>query len=176
MHRRPIILWGDPRLVAPNAPIDTFDSKLEELIAEMFETSWAAPGLGLAAPQIGVNLRLTVLDLSVGKDPAKKMVLANPEIIHQEGRGSIEEGCLSFPGLFTTFVRPRKVTVRAQDATGRWLEIEGEDLLAQALCHEIDHINGILLIDHIRGLKRKMFLRRVKKLKEAGTWPTTDSK
>jgi len=177
MQRRPIILWGDPRLVAPNAPVETFDQDLEALITEMFETSWAAPGLGLAAPQIGVNLRLTVLDLSVGKDIDQKIVLANPEIIHQEGRETTEEGCLSFPGLFTTFERPRKVIVRGQDATGTWREIEGEDLLAQALCHEIDHLNGILLIDHIRGLKRRMFLRKVKKLREAGAWdsPTADS-
>ena len=170
MQRRPILLWGDPRLTAPNAPVETFDQDLEDLIDEMFETSWAAPGLGLAAPQIGVNLQLVVLDLSVGKDSKQKMVLANPEIIDQEGRVSMEEGCLSFPGLYTTFVRPRSVRVRAQDAAGQWREIEGEELLAQALCHEIDHLNGILLVDHIRGLKRTMFLRRVKKFREAGAW------
>jgi len=170
MQRRPILLWGDPRLTAPNAPVETFDQDLEDLIDEMFETSWAAPGLGLAAPQIGVNLQLVVLDLSVGKDSKQKMILANPEIIEQEGRVSMEEGCLSFPGLYTTFVRPRSVRVRAQDAAGKWREIEGEELLAQALCHEIDHLNGILLVDHIRGLKRTMFLRRVKKFREAGAW------
>ncbi|MEN8165130.1 MAG: peptide deformylase [Acidobacteriota bacterium] len=170
MGRRPIILWGDPRLVAPNAPIETFDQDLQSLIDEMFETSWAAPGLGLAAPQIGVNLRLAVLDLSVGKDPDQKIVLANPEIARREGKVSMEEGCLSFPGLFTTFERPRSITVRSQDAAGKWREIEAEDLLAQALCHEIDHLNGTLLIDHIRGLKRKMFIRRVKKLQQAGEW------
>ncbi len=170
MQRRPIIVWGDPRLAAPNAPVETFDKDLEALIEEMFETAWAAPGLGLAAPQIGVNLRLAVLDLSVGKDPDQKTVLANPEIIGQEGRVSMEEGCLSFPGLFTTFERPKSITVRAQDATGKWQEIEAEDLLTQALCHEIDHLNGTLLIDHIRGLKRTMFIRRVKKLQKAGAW------
>lgn len=170
MPRRPIILWGDPRLTAPNAPVEIFDQELEDLIAEMFETSWAAPGLGLAAPQVGINLQLVVLDLSVGKDPEQKIVLANPEITHQEGSVSLEEGCLSFPGLFTTFMRPRSIKVRAQDAAGTWREIEGRELLAQALCHEIDHLNGILLIDHIRGLKRTMFLRRVKKLQQAGAW------
>ncbi len=170
MGRRPIILWGDPRLVAPNAPVEAFDQDLDRLITEMFETSWAAPGLGLAAPQIAVNLRLAVLDLSVGKDPDQKTVLANPEIIDREGQVSMEEGCLSFPGLFTTFERPQSITVRAQDATGKWREIEAEDLLAQTLCHEIDHLNGTLLIDHIRGLKRKMFIRRVKKLQQAGAW------
>lgn len=170
MGRRPIIFWGDPRLVAPNAPVEIFDEDLDNLITEMFETSWATPGLGLAAPQIGVNLRLAVLDLSVGKDLEQKIVLVNPEITSQEGQVSMEEGCLSFPGLFTTFVRPKSITVRAQDATGKWREIEAEGLLAQALCHEIDHLNGILLIDHIRGLKRKMFIRRVKKLQQAGAW------
>lgn len=170
MGRRPIIFWGDPRLVAPNAPVEIFDEDLDNLITEMFETSWATPGLGLAAPQIGVNLRLAVLDLSVGKDLEQKIVLVNPEITSQEGQVSMEEGCLSFPGLFTTFVRPKSITVRAQDATGKWREIEAEELLAQALCHEIDHLNGILLIDHIRGLKRKMFVRRVKKLQQAGAW------
>lgn len=170
MQRRPIIFWGDPRLVAPNAPLETFDQDLDNLIVEMFETTWATPGLGLAAPQIGVNLRLAVLDLSVGKDPDQKMVLVNPEITNQEGRVSMEEGCLSFPGLYTTFERPRSVTVQFQDGGGKWQEMEGEDLLAQALCHEIDHLNGILLTDHIRGLKRKMFVRRVKKFQQAGAW------
>jgi peptide deformylase len=170
MGRRPIILWGDPRLIAPNAPVEIFDQDLDSLIDEMFETSWAAPGLGLAAPQIGINLRLAVLDLSVGKDPGQKTVLANPEITDREGRVSMEEGCLSFPGLFTTFERPKSITVRAQDATGKWQEIEAEDLLTQALCHEIDHLHGTLLIDHIRGLKRRMFIRRVKKLQQAGEW------
>ncbi len=168
--RRPILVWGDPRLVAPNPPVETFDDELAALIDEMFETAWTAPGLGLAAPQIGVNLRLAVLDLSVGKDPQQKTVLANPEIIDREGRISEEEGCLSFPGLFTTFERPRRVTVRAQDGRGETFEIEGEDLLARALCHEIDHLDGVLLIDHLRGLKRKLFLRKVKKLREAGVW------
>ncbi len=170
MGRRPIILWGDPRLVAPNEPVEGFGEELDTLVTEMFETSWATPGLGLAAPQIGVNLRLAVLDLSVGKDSEQKIVLANPKITSQEGRVSMEEGCLSFPGLFTTFERPKSITVRAQDATGKWREIQGEDLLAQALCHEIDHLNGTLLIDHIRGLKRRMFIRRVKKLQQAGAW------
>ena len=169
-QRRPIILWGDPRLEAPNTSIETFDQDLHDLVAEMFETSWAAPGLGLAAPQIGVNIRLAVLDLSVGKDPDQKIVLANPEIINHNGKVSLEEGCLSFPGLFTTFERPRTVTVRAQDTLGNWREIQAEGLLAQAICHEVDHLNGILLIDHIRGLKRKMFVRKVRKLQQAGAW------
>ena len=170
MSRRPIILWGDPRLEAPNAPVETFDQDLDDLISEMFQTSWAAPGLGLAAPQIGINIRLAVLDLSVGKDPEQKIVLANPEIISTKGKVSLEEGCLSFPGLFTAFERPKSIIVRAQDRSGEWQEIEGENLLAQAMCHEIDHLNGVLLIHHIRGLKRKMFIRRVKKLQQAGAW------
>ncbi len=169
-RRRPIIVWGDPRLEADNLPVRQFDDDLEHLASEMFETSWRAPGLGLAAPQIGINLRLAVLDLSVGKDPEQRMVLANPEITHREGRVSVEEGCLSFPGLFTTLERPRRVVVKAQGLDGSWTEIEGEDLLAQALCHEIDHLDGVLLPNHLRGLKRTMFLRRVKKLRKTGVW------
>lgn len=168
--RRPIIHWGDPRLVAPNAPVVDFDASLNALVEEMFETAWAAPGLGLAAPQIGVNLRLAVIDLSIGKDPSEKIVLANPEIVDREGRVKLEEGCLSFPGMFTTFERPRSVRVRAQDPEGTPFEIDGDELLAQALCHEIDHLNSVLLVDHLKGLKRKLFLKRIAKLRDAGLW------
>lgn len=175
-QRRPIVAWGDPRLEGMNAEVRDFGDDLVRLTDEMFETSWRAPGLGLAAPQIGINLRLAVLDLSVGDDPEQKLVLANPEIHESEGKVSVEEGCLSFPGLFTTITRPRRVVVKAQDLDGTWREIEGEDLMAQALCHEIDHLNGVLLIDHLRGLKRKMFLRRVAKLRKTGVWPAPGTK
>ena len=174
-QRKPIVVWGDPRLEDANSPVRQFDEELEALAADMFETSLRAPGLGLAAPQIGINLRIAVLDLSVGEDPEQRLVLANPEITHREGRVSVEEGCLSFPGLFTTFDRPRKVVVNAQDLDGSWREIEGEDLMAQALCHEIDHLNSVLLIHHLRGLKRKLFLRRVAKLRKSGVWGPIDS-
>ena len=173
MAVRPILVYGDPRLEAENRTVETFDDSLAELAEDMFDTAWAAPGLGLAAPQIGVNRRLAVVDLSVGKDPEQRLVLVNPELVHQEGSVNLEEGCLSFPGLFTTIERPRLARVRAQDLTGHWREITGEGLLAQALCHELDHLAAVLLVDHLRGLKRRMFLRRVDKMRSLGVWPTS---
>lgn len=167
---RPILVYGDDRLVADNAPVTAFDHELETLVERLFAASWAAPGLGVAAPQIGVNLRLAVIDLSVGKDPDQKMVLANPSIVSTRGRQSVDEGCLSFPGLYVTISRPRHIVVRAQDMHGEWREIEASDLLAQAICHEVDHLDGVLLIDHLRGLKRRMFLKRVRKLQDLGAW------
>lgn len=170
MSLRPILTWGDPRLEAPNAPVEVFDDALAELIAEMFQISWKAPGLGLAAPQIGVNIRLAVLDLSVGKDAQQKIVVANPEITVSDGRVSVDEGCLSFPGMYTTLERPLNVVVAAQDQNGQKIEVEGETLLAQALCHEIDHLDSVLLINRLRGLKRRMFVRKAKKLRQTGVW------
>jgi peptide deformylase len=170
MTVRPILVYGDPRLEAPNAPVESFDRSLHELIDDLFETGWKAPGLGLAAPQIGVNLRLATVDLSVGKEPDQKIVLANPEIIETSGTVSLEEGCLSFPGLFTHLSRPRELVVRAQDADGQWRQIEASGLLAQAVCHEVDHLDGVLLVHHLRGIKRRMFLRRVEKMRRTGVW------
>jgi len=173
MTVRPILIYGDQRLEAPNRPVTAFDDALATVIADLFETGWSAPGLGLAAPQVGVDLRLATVDLSVGKDPAQRIVLANPEIIRREGRVSLEEGCLSFPGLFTTLARPRELVVRAQDETGTWREINASGLLAQAVCHEVDHLNGVLLVHHLRGIKKTMFLRRVAKMRKTGAWPQT---
>jgi len=170
MSVRPILVYGDPRLEAKNASVDTFDGALGALVEDLFETGWRAPGLGLAAPQIGVNLRLATVDLSVGKDPAQKIVLANPTIAETSGNISLEEGCLSFPGLFTTLSRPRELVVRAQNIAGEWREIEASGLLAQAICHEVDHLDGRLLVHHLRGIKRKMFLRRVEKMRKSGVW------
>lgn len=170
MNKAEIILWGDPRLEAPNAAVEDFNEHLRQLVEKMFSICHRAPGLGLAAPQIGLNLRLTVLDLSVGRDPEQKIVLANPEITEQSGRSKMEEGCLSFPGLFTHIERPTKILVQAKDLQGEPVTLEGEGLLAQALCHEIDHLDGILLIHHLVGLKRRMFVRKVEKLKKSGLW------
>jgi len=170
MAIRPILHYGDPRLEAVNDPVEVFDTSLHELTLDLFESGWKAPGLGLAAPQIGVNLRLAVVDLSVGKDPHARMVVVNPEIVSREGRIALEEGCLSFPGLFTTIARPRQIRVRAQDEEGRWREIDADGVLAQALCHEIDHLDGVLLVHHLRGLKRRMFMRRVAKMRSLGVW------
>lgn len=171
MAIRPILVFGDPRLEAENRPVTDFGGELQGLIADLFETGWKAPGLGLAAPQIGVNLKLATVDLSVGKDPELKVVLANPEIIHTEGKAPLEEGCLSFPGLFTTISRPRRLVVRAQDEHGEWQSRDAEGLFAQAVFHELDHLNGRLLIHHLRGLKRQMFMRRIAKMRRLGVWP-----
>ena len=173
MSVRPILVFGDARLEAPNTPVDGFDVSLRTLVEDLFETGWQAPGLGLAAPQFGVNVRLATVDLSVGKDPAQKIVLANPTITETSGRISLEEGCLSFPGLFTNLSRPRELIVRAQDEHGEFLEIEASGLLAQAICHEVDHLDGRLLIHHLRGIKKKMFLRRVDKMRKTGVWQAT---
>jgi peptide deformylase len=171
MTVRPILIYGDPRLEMPNNEVDDFGHELQTTIHDLFETGWKAPGLGVAAPQIGVNLRLATVDLSVGKDPESRIVLANPEIVHSEGRTTLEEGCLSFPGLFTTISRPRRLRVRAQDERGRWREIEADGLLAQAFCHELDHLDGRLLVHHLRGVKKQLFLRKVAKMRRLGVWP-----
>jgi peptide deformylase len=170
MTVRPILVFGDPRLEAENLPVEDFGDSLQTVIRDLFETGWKAPGLGVAAPQIGVNLRLATIDLSVGRDAGARVVLANPEIVHRQGRTSLEEGCLSFPGLFTTIERPTALTVRAQDANGTWREIEADGLLAQAVCHEVDHLDGVLLTNHLRGMKRKLFMRRVEKMRKLGVW------
>jgi len=173
MTVRPILVYGDPRLESTNSPVEQFDEELRERVEDLFETGWNAPGLGVAAPQIGMNLRLATIDLSVGKDPDARIILANPTILRQQGKTSLEEGCLSFPGLFTTLERPSALTVRAQDERGEWREIEAEGLLAQAVCHEVDHLEGILLVHHLRGMKRRLFMRRVEKMKRLGVWSAT---
>ncbi len=170
MTVRNILVFGDPRLEAANLPVEDFGDALQSLIQDLFETGWKAPGLGVAAPQIGANLRLATIDLSVGRDPGDRIVLANPEITHRQGRATLEEGCLSFPGLFTTIQRPTALTVRAQDQSGEWREIEADGLLAQAVCHEVDHLNGVLLTHHLRGMKKKLFMRRVEKMRKLGIW------
>jgi peptide deformylase len=169
----PILVFGDPRLEAANQPVEVFGEELRSLVDDLFETGWKAPGLGLAAPQVGINLRIATIDTSVGNDRETRMVLANPEIISSRGDVSLEEGCLSFPGLFTTIRRPAILCVRAQDESGRWSEFDAEGLLAQAICHEIDHLNGVLVIHHLRGMKRLLFMRRVEKMRKLGVWAAT---
>ena len=173
MAVRPILLYGDPVLAAANAPVEDFGSALLELTHDLLETAWRAPGVGLAAPQVGVKLDLAVVDLSLGSDPGAAIVLANPRVVSTEGRVTVEEGCLSFPSLFVTLRRPRRLEVRAQDANGRWRVIAGEGLLAQALCHEVDHLDGVLLVDHLGGLRRHLFLHRVTRMRRLGRWEVT---
>jgi peptide deformylase len=165
-----IVKYGDPILEKPTAAITEFGPELEELTEEMFASMYAAQGVGLAAPQIGKSLRLTVVDVTAGKNPEGKIVLINPEIIHAEGEKREEEGCLSIPGFRGYVVRPQFVTVKAQNAKGEPFEIRGEDLLARAFCHEIDHLNGILFIQHLSMLKRDLIRRKIKKLRKQGEW------
>jgi peptide deformylase len=166
----PIVKYGDPVLETPGKRIEKFDEDLQKLVADMFESMYAAQGVGLAAPQIGVSLRLAVIDVSNGKNAEAKLVCANPEIVHAEGEQREEEGCLSVPGFRGHVARPSYVTVRAQNASGEEFEMKGEGLLARAFCHEIDHLNGVLFLTHLSMLKRDMIRRRIRKLKKAGEW------
>ena len=166
----PIVKFGDPVLEKPTAPITKFDSDLKKLVADMFESMYDAHGVGLAAPQIGLSLHLAVIDISFKEDPEAKLVLCNPQVIKTEGRQSGSEGCLSLPEFRENVVRPKKVTVRAQDLNGEWYEKTGEELLARAFVHEIDHLNGKLYISHISALKRDLMKRKIKKLQKVGEW------
>ena len=166
----PIVKYGDPVLEKPGAAIKKFDADLEQLAEDMFASMYAAQGVGLAAPQIGKSIRLAVVDVTAGKNPEAKIVLVNPEIIHAEGEVREEEGCLSIPGFRGYVVRPQFVTVRAQSAKGETFEIRGENLLARAFCHEIDHLNGILFLQHLSMLKRDLIKRKIKKLRKEGEW------
>jgi len=166
----PIVKYGDPVLEKPGAPVRKFDAELEELAEDMFASMYAAQGVGLAAPQIGKSMRFAVVDVTAGKNPEAKIVLANPEIIHAEGEVREEEGCLSIPGFRGYVIRPQFVTVKAQNAKGEWFEIRGENMLARAFCHEIDHLNGILFLQHLGMLKRDLIKRKIKKLKKQGEW------
>lgn len=166
----PIVKFGDPVLETPTKPVEKFDEELQTLVADMFESMYAARGVGLAAPQIGISLRLAVIDVTDGKNPEAKIVCANPQIIHAEGEQREEEGCLSLPGFRGYVARPQYVTVRAQDASGKEFQMRGEQLLARAFCHEIDHLNGTLFIAHLGMLKRDMIKRKIRKLKKAGEW------
>src|SRR5882762_2672297 len=166
----PIVKFGDPVLETPAAPVTVFDDDLKQLVEDMFESMYAAHGVGLAAPQIGISKRLAVIDVSFKEDPDAKLVLANPEIIHTEGRHTQNEGCLSIPEFREPVSRARKVTIRAQDVNGKWFEKTGEDLLARAFLHETDHLYGKLYIGHISALKRDLMKRKIKKLQRAGDW------
>ncbi|MBI4465967.1 MAG: peptide deformylase [Acidobacteria bacterium] len=166
----PIVKYGAAVLEQGAQLVTEFDDRLRQLVADMFETMYAASGVGLAAPQIGISLQLAVIDVTVGKDPNAKLVLVNPQIIHRQGRQKEEEGCLSLPGFHADVVRPERVTIRALDAAGREYTQTGEELLARALCHEIDHLHGTLFIQHLSALKRDLIRRRIRKRARAGDW------
>jgi peptide deformylase len=166
----PIVKYGDPILEKSTAAVKNFDAEFLQLTEDMFASMYAAQGVGLAAPQIGLSLRVAVVDVTGGKNPEGRIVLANPEIIHYEGEKREEEGCLSIPGFRGYVVRPQFVTVKAQDTKGEPFEIRGEDLLARAFCHEIDHLNGVLFIQHLSMLKRDLIKRKIKKMRKLGEW------
>jgi len=166
----PIVKYGDPVLEKPAAPVTVFDNELKKLVEDMFESMYAAHGVGLAAPQIGISKRLAVIDTSFKEDPDAKLVLANPEIIRSEGRHTQNEGCLSIPEFREPVTRPHTVTIRAQDVNGNFYERTGEELLARAFLHETDHLNGKLYISHISALKRDLIKRKIRKLVKAGEW------
>jgi peptide deformylase len=166
----PIVLYGDPVLERPAEPVTEFNDDLKKLVEDMFESMYAAHGVGLAAPQIGISKRLAVIDVTFKEDPDAKLVLVNPEIIRREGRQTSQEGCLSLPEFRENVTRANIVTVRAQDVNGNWFEKTGDDLLARALLHETDHLNGRLFISHVSGLKRDLIKRKIKKLVRAGQW------
>ena len=167
----PIVKYGQPVLEAKAAAITEFDTPdLHKLVEDMFESMYAARGVGLAAPQIGVGRRIAVIDTSAGERPEEKLLLVNPQIIRVEGNQVGEEGCLSVPGFREQVRRGHRVTVRAQDAKGEWFEKTGEDLLARAFQHETDHLNGVLYINHVSVLKRDLIRRKIRKLAKAGEW------
>jgi len=167
----PIVKYGNPVLEKRGEDITEFGTaELHKLVEDMFESMYAAKGVGLAAPQIGVGKRLAVIDITTGEDPKQKIVLINPEIVKTEGSHKSEEGCLSLPTFREQVVRPLKVTVRAQDAQGKEFEMVGDELLARAFLHETDHLNGKLYISHISALKRDLIRRKVRKLQKAGEW------
>ena len=166
----PVLKYGAPELRAVNREIDCFDGELKKIARNMIETMYSAPGIGLAAPQVGINIRLTTIDLSVGEDPDKRIILCNAEIVCVEGEQKFEEGCLSIPDFSEVVPRPLKMIVRGLNENGDEMRLEAEGLLARCLSHEIDHLNGVLFIDRLSPLKRSLIKNRIKKLVKTGEW------
>lgn len=167
---RPILRLGDSLLTAPAAPVGALTPEVDAVVGDMIETMYAAPGIGLAAPQIGIGLRIFVVDLSAGRDPNALQVMIDPEFVERDGMQLEEEGCLSIPGFTATVARPKRVVVRGMNRVGDIHTIEGKDLLARALQHEMDHLNACLFVDRLRGISRDLILRKIRKLQKAGRW------
>ena len=170
MPLRPILKYGAPELAKRSDPLTEFPDSLQELARDMVQTMYAAPGVGLAAPQIGLNIRLIVIDTTSGEDPSKLVIMANPELLEQEGEQHEEEGCLSVPGYHGVVIRPAWVKVQGQNLKGKEIVTEGTELLARALCHEIDHLNGKLFFERLGMLKRDLIKRKIRKEIRAGHW------
>jgi len=167
---RPILRYGDRVVHEPAAPVAEITSDIRRIIDDMIETMYAAPGIGLAAPQVGVPLRIFVADLSAGRDPQGLIVMVNPVFVNREGMQLEEEGCLSLPGFTATVVRPERAIVKGLDRDGNEVQREGTGLLARAFQHEMDHLDGTLFVDRLRGIKKDLIVRRIRKLTRAGQW------
>lgn len=165
-----VVKWPEVVLARRGDEVKVFDDDLRQLVDEMFASMYAAQGIGLAAPQIAISKRICVIDIGFQKDPKDKIALINPEILSSEGRQVEEEGCLSLPEIREKVVRAQHVKVRAQDVSGKWFEIEGAELLARAVQHEIDHLDGVLFIDRISRLKRELVMRKIRKMQKNGEW------
>jgi len=167
---RPIRLFGAEVLDNPSEPVVNITDAEVKLVQDMVETMYKAPGVGIAAPQVGVGKRIMVTDPTVGEKQGQLITLINPEIVVAEGEQFEEEGCLSVPGFSSSVVRPKKVVIRGLDLNGKEVTVEGSDLLARAFCHELDHLNGVFFLDHLSFIKRDMIKRKIKKLKTQGKW------
>ena len=170
MAVRDIVTYPNHVLTTPGAPVERIDDEVRELVADLIETMYAAPGVGLAANQIGIPRRVAVVDITVGEDPDSLLVLINPEIVRQEGSQVDEEGCLSFPGISEMVERPIHVGLKALDLEGRSYEISAEGFLARAFCHEVDHLDGVLFVDRMSSLKRQLVRKKIRKAVRAGEW------
>jgi peptide deformylase len=167
---RPILKYGESPLHERAAPVDAITPEIDRLVEDMVETMYAAPGIGLAAPQLGVMQRIFVVDLSLGRDAAGLITFVNPEFVTREGMQIEEEGCLSVPGFNATVVRPSRAVVKGLDRRGQPIEVDGSGLLARAFQHEMDHLDGTLFVDRLRGIKRDLIVKRIRKLTRAGKW------
>ncbi|HWG20396.1 MAG TPA: peptide deformylase [Terracidiphilus sp.] len=165
-----IVKYPELVLSQPGEPVTEFNDELRKFVADLFETMYSAQGIGLAAPQVAVPKRVTVVDLSMGKDAKQKLALINPEVIFREGKQYEEEGCLSFPDIREKVQRAFRVRIRAQNEHGKWFEMDGEELLSRAFQHEIDHLDGMLFIFRMSALKRDLALRKIRKMQREGTW------
>lgn len=167
---RPILRYGEETLHQPAAPVDAMTSEVTSLIDDMIQTMYAAPGIGLAATQVGVSKRIFVVDVSVGRNAADLLVFVNPEFVERDGMQLEEEGCLSVPGFNATVARPQRAVVTGLDRDGRAHTVEGTGLLARAFQHEMDHLDGTVFVDRLRGLQKDLIVRKIKKLSRAGRW------
>jgi peptide deformylase len=165
-----ILKFGAPELRIASKPVDAFNGEVQEIVKNMFETMYGSPGIGLAAAQVGINIQIITIDLSVGEDESKKLVVCNPKIVCSEGTQRGDEGCLSIPDFNESVARPKRIVVQAKNQNGEDISIDADGLLARCLSHEIDHLNGVLFVDHLSPLKRSLIRNKIKKLTKAGEW------